>query len=84
MAFYKRIEFISSEEFSLLIDKLENHSFKKDEERNFILVADGIYHGIDNTSGQLWQEEFETLEEAIDYCIGDINESVIYHTGEYA
>ena len=66
---HQTIEFISKKYFEKLIEKLEDKNFNEDEKQNFILVADGVYHGIDNTTGDLWQEEFETLEEAIQYTL---------------
>ena len=66
---HKTIEFISEKYFEKLLEKLEDKNFNEDEKRKFILLADGMYHGIDNMTGDLWQEEFETLEEAIQYTL---------------
>ena len=69
---------ITSEEYSTLLEKLEDKNFKVQELSNFLVIGYNeemnikIYTAIDNTTGELWTEDFTSFEHAIEYLEGKI------------
>lgn len=69
---------ITSEEYSTLLEKLEDKNFKAQELSNFLIIDNNerkhmkTYIAIDNTTGDLWTEEFSSFEHAIEYLEGII------------
>ena len=69
---------ITSEEYSTLLEKLEDKNFKAQELSNFLIIDNNerkhmkTYTAIDNTTGDLWTEEFSSFEHAIEYLEGII------------
>ena len=70
---------ITSEEYSVLFSKLRDKSFTDDEIGCFLIkdydknINKTLYIAIDNTTYDLWTEEFTELDTAISYLKGEVD-----------
>ncbi|MBS5863367.1 MAG: hypothetical protein KIC54_01595 [Clostridium sp.] len=63
---------ITKEQFDVLYKKFENkQAFTKEELGNFLIKENGIYTAIDNTSGNLFTEDFKDRTLALRYLNGE-------------
>ena len=67
-----KVKLITKEEFNNLYQKFENkQSFVKEELGKFLMKENKIYTAIDNTSGNLYTEDFKDRTLAIRYLNGE-------------
>lgn len=63
---------ITKDEYKKLLDKLENkEDFTFEEQDKFVLKDSNYYIAIDNSSGNMWVEEFKNQERAERYLHGE-------------
>lgn len=74
---------ITTEDYQRLLERLDDRSFKAQDLDCFLLIEYNnqlsmyVYIAIDNTTGDLWTEEFTDLEQAIKYLKGELEVSEI-------
>lgn len=62
---------ITKEKFDNLFNRWEKKEFEWTEETlNYLLISEGRYVAVDNTTHDFWVEEFATLDEAIEFFKG--------------
>ena len=63
------ITLINEDCYITLLERLDNDSFTKDDKKRYIMIdkKDNLFIAIDNLTSDLWVEEFETIEDVVDY-----------------
>lgn len=70
----KTFDIITHSEYEFLLGKLDYHTFEENDLNQFIMieVISGTkrYITIDNQTGELFVEEFDSLDKALEYLLG--------------
>jgi len=62
------IKFVLKEEISEIINNFANNA--SNEEGKFLTVEGNKYVAVDNSTGDAWTEEFDDIQDAIDWLNG--------------
>lgn len=67
----KTITFIPHEKMQMILDRWDDSKKQNPPHDLFLAHQDGAWIATDNSTGDCWNEQFETLDEACRYLYGD-------------